>query len=85
MVFPKVHLERIVVDVVLLFPASSLPAVANVAALVLVSAMSVKLIVAVEALSAEATFRMSLEATLIYCSRVIVAKLLVLSQIGLRE
>ena len=85
MVLLEMHLKGVVVDKILLFSAPPFSAIANVAALVLVSAMSVKLIVAIEALSTEATFRMSLEATLIYCSRVIVAKLLVLSQIGLRE
>jgi hypothetical protein len=77
MVFSEVHLERIVVDVVLLFPASPFAAVANVAALVLVSAMRVELIVAVETLVTEATFWMSLESALIYCSRIVVAKFLV--------
>jgi hypothetical protein len=84
-VFPEVHLEGIVVDKVLLFSASPFSTIANVAALVLVSAMSVELIVTVETLSAEPTFWVSLEATLIYCSGVIVAELLMLSQIGLCE
>jgi hypothetical protein len=78
-VFPEVHLEGIVVDKVLLFSASPFSTIANVAALVLVSAMSVELIVTVKTLSAEPTFWVSLEATLIYCSGVIVAELLVFS------
>ena len=68
------HLKGVVVDKILLFSAPPFSAIANVAALVLVSAMSVKLIVAIEALSAEATFRMSLEATLVDSSRIIIPK-----------
>jgi hypothetical protein len=49
-----------------------------VAALVLISAMGVKLVVTVEALSTEATLRVSLESTLIYGPGIIVAELLVL-------
>jgi hypothetical protein len=80
-VFAKVHFERVVVDVVLLLPAA-LPSVANVAALVLVSTVSVQLVVSVEALPTEATFRVSSKTTLVFCARVVVAKLLVLLQIG---
>ena len=42
----------------------------------LVPTMGVKLIISVKTLSAEATFGMTLESTLIYCSWIIVAELL---------
>lgn len=79
-VFPEVLLERIVVDIVLLLPAS-FSSVTDVAALMLVATMRVELIVSVEALSAESAFRVSLETTLINCAGVVVAKLLVFLEV----
>lgn len=55
------------------------------ASLVLVSAMCVKFVIAVEALSTEAAFGMTFEPTLIHRSRVIVAKFLMLLQLRDRE
>jgi hypothetical protein len=80
-VFPEVYLERIIIDIILLLPATSFLPIADVAALVLVSAVSVQLIVSVKALSAETTLGMSLEATLVDCARVVVAKFLVFFQV----
>jgi hypothetical protein len=84
-VFPKVHLKGIVVDVVLLLPAPIVSSIADVTALVLVPTMRVKLVVSVKSLATEATFRVSLEAALIDRSGVIVAKLLMLPQLGIGE
>lgn len=84
-VFAEVHLERVVVDVVLLLAAAALSPVADVTPLVLVSAVGVELVVSVEALSAETTLGMSLEPALVNGARVVVAKLLVLPQICRRE
>lgn len=55
------------------------------ASLVLVSAMCIEFVVAVEALSTEAAFGMTFEPTLIHRSRVIVAKFLMLLQFWDRE
>lgn len=74
-VLAKVDFERVIVDVILLLPAT-LPSVANMAALVLVSAMSVQLVVPIKALATKATFRMSPEAALIHGTWVVVAELL---------
>ena len=80
-VFSKVHLKRIVVDIVLLLPAPTVLTIADVAAFVFVPTMRVELVVPVEALATEATFRMSLESALIDRARVIVAELLMFAQI----
>lgn len=79
-VFSEVLLERIVIDKVLLLPAS-FSSVADVATLMLVATMRVELIVSVEALAAESTFRVSLETALINCARIVVAKFLVLLEV----
>jgi hypothetical protein len=78
-VFPEVPLKGIVVDVILLLPASTVLAIADVAAFVFVSAMRVKLVVSIETLATEATFRVSLESALVDRAGVIVAELLVLA------
>jgi len=78
MVFPKVHLERIIVDKILLLPATSFPTIADVAAFVLVPTMSVQLVIPVKTLSTKAALGMSLEAALVDRAGVIVAKFLVL-------
>ena len=79
-----VFLKRIVVDIILLLSAA-FSAVTDMATLVLVPAMCVKLVVSVEALTTEAALRMTLETTLIDSARVVVAELLVLSQLSKRE
>jgi hypothetical protein len=84
-VFAKVHLKGIVIDVVLLLPASAVLAIADVTAFVLVSTMRVKLVVSIETLATEATFRVSLESALVDRAGVIVAELLVLAQLGIGE
>ena len=55
------------------------------ATLVLVPAMCVQLVVSIEALPTEAALRVTLEATLIDSARVVVAELLVLSELSKRE
>ena len=69
-------LKRVIVNVVLLLP-SAISSVTKVTSLMLVPAVGVKFIISVETLSAEATFRMTLEPTLIDRSWIIVAELLV--------
>jgi hypothetical protein len=81
MVFFEVDFEGIVVDKVLLL-ASAITPIADMAAFVLVSTVCVQLVVSVEALSTEATFRVSLEAALVDRTRVVVTELLVLPQFG---
>lgn len=80
-ILPEMLFQRIVIDIVLLLPAP-FSAIADVAALVLVATMRVQLIVSVEALTTESTFRMSLKAALVDRTRVIVAKFLVLLEVG---
>jgi hypothetical protein len=65
--------------------SASLATIADVASLVLVSAMRVELVVAIEARPAEPTLRVSLEPALVDCSRVIITKLLMLLKIGRRK
>lgn len=79
MILAKMNLQGVIVDVVLLLPAT-FSAIANVTALVFVSAVCIQLIVSVEALTAEAAFRVALETTLVYGAGIVVAKLLMLSE-----
>ena len=74
MLFAKVDLERIIIDVVLLLP-SLLPPVADVTTLVLVAAVHIELVIPVEPLLAEPTVWMALEPALVDRSGVIVTKL----------
>lgn len=83
-VFLKVLLKRVVVDIILLLSAA-FSAVTDMATLVFIPAMCVKLVVSVEALTTEAALRMTLETTLVDSPRIVVAELLVLSQLSKRE
>jgi hypothetical protein len=78
-VFAEVYLESIVVNKVLLLSPFISP-VTYVTSLMLVSAMGIQLIVAIEALSTKATFWVSLETTLVDSSGVVVTKFLVFTQ-----
>jgi len=71
MILLEVALKSVVVNVVLLL-AVGRASVTDVAAFMFITAVSVQLIIAVESLTAEATFGMSLETTLIYGSRLII-------------
>ena len=84
MVFSEVKFQRIIVYIILLL-ASKIPPIANMALFVLISAMSIQLIIAIESLPAEATLRMALETTLVHGSRVVVAKLFMLPKFGSSE
>jgi hypothetical protein len=53
--------------------------------LVLLPAMGIKLVIAVESLSTKATLWMTLETTLIYSSRVVISELLMLAELLLCE
>jgi hypothetical protein len=77
-VFSEVDLERIIVDVILLLPTAAVSAIADVATFVLVPAMGVELVIAIETLTTEAALRVSLETALIDGTRIVVAKFLVL-------
>jgi hypothetical protein len=81
MVFPEVYFYGIIVDKVLLATPLGL-AVTDMTPFVLVSAMCEKLVVAIKALSTKAAFRMSSETALVNRARIVVSKLLVLSQLG---
>jgi hypothetical protein len=47
--------------------------------------MRVQFVIAVESLTAKSTFRMALEARLIYGARIVIAKFLMFPQLVLRE
>lgn len=83
-VLAKVLLQRVVVDEVLVIPALAQP-VADVAPLMLVPAVRVQLVVAVEPRLAEPALRMPLEPALVFCAGRVVALALVLAQLVLRE
>ncbi len=83
-IFSKVNFERVVVDIVLLLPAG-VPSIADMAALVPVSAVRIQLIVTIEALLAKSALRMPSETALVHCAGVVVPKLLMLSQLGVGE
>lgn len=84
MVFAEVKFQRVVVHIVLLLP-SIIPSIADMALFMLISAMGVQLIIAVESLPAETTLRMALETALVHGSRVVVAEFFVLAKFGYRE
>lgn len=81
MIFSKVLLEGIVVDIVLLLSPGVHP-IADVTSLVPVPAMCIELVIAVEALSAKPTLRMAFKSTLVNRSRVVVAELLMFVQLS---
>jgi hypothetical protein len=76
-VLVEMSLQSIIIEIILRVLASG-PSIAKMAALVLVATMCVQFIIAIESFSTEATFRMTVESTLIDCSRIVVAKLLML-------
>lgn len=82
--FREMNGKCIVVDVVLLCCLWA-TSVADMAALVLIAAVRVQLVRGVEALSAEPTLGMALEAGLVLRARLVVARPLVLAQINGRE
>ena len=79
-IFVEVVLKRGVVDIVLLL-AVGRTAVTDVAPFVLITAVGVQLVVAVEALTAETTLGVSPETTLIDRSRLVIAGLFVFTQL----
>ena len=83
-VFPEVNLQGFVVHIILLLP-SMIPSVANMALFLLISAMCVQFVIAIESLPAEATLRVALETALIHGSRVVVAKFFMLAKFGYSE
>jgi hypothetical protein len=79
MVIPEVLLERVIIDVILLLPAS-VSSVTYVASFMLISTMRVELIITVEPPSTKPTLRMTPETTLVNCAWVIITELLVIAQ-----
>ena len=80
MIFAEMLLEGIVVDKVLLVTA--LPSsIADVTTFVLVSAMCVQLIIAIEPHATEATFRVAFESALVNCARMVIPESFVFPQI----
>lgn len=84
MVFSEMLFQAVIIDVVLLLPPTISP-ITEVASLMLVSAVNVELIVAIEPLSTKAAFRMTFETALVDSPRIIIAKLFVLFQLGYCE
>lgn len=84
MIFVEMPLQRVVVLVVLRILAAG-PSIAQMASLVLLSAVRVELVVAIESPPTEAALRMALEPALIDRAGVIVTELLVFPQLILRE
>lgn len=83
-IFAEVKLQIIIVLKVGWFVTLT-AAIADVASFMLFSAVCIKLIVAVESFSTEATFGMTFEAALIYSTRVVIAEFLMLSKLRIRE
>lgn len=81
MVLFEVLLQCIIIEEILL-RLSPIPPIADMAALVLVPAVCVELVVAVEAQAAEAAFGVAFEAALVDGAGVIVAEFLVFSEFG---
>lgn len=77
-VLAEMSLQSIVIEVVL-WVLTACPSIAKMASLMLISTMSIQLIFAVEPLATKAALRMALEATLVHCARIVVAKLLMTS------
>jgi len=83
-IFAEVKLQLIIISIVNGF-AALVAVIADITSFMLFSAMSIKLIVAIESFSTEATFGMTFETALIYGTRVIVAELLMLSKLRICE
>jgi hypothetical protein len=81
-ILPIVQFQAIIVYIVLRLPSSS---IADKASFVFLSAVDVQLVIAIEPLSTEATFRMTFETALVYCSRVIISFPHMFSQLLVRE
>ena len=80
-ILAEMHFKRVVVYIVLLLSAP-FAAIADVASFMLVSAMRVKLVVAVEACSTESAFWVPLESALVDCTGIVITEFLVLLQVG---
>ena len=79
-VFSKMSFQRIIVYIILLFPPV-VPSIADMALFMLVSAVGVQFVGAVEPLSTETTLGVSFEATLVNSTRVIITEFLVFSKL----
>ena len=67
--------KGIIIDIILLLSVGR-TAVADMASFVFVSAVCIELVIAIESLATETTFRMSLKAALVNCTRLIISVLL---------
>lgn len=79
MIFVEVILQCVIVNIVLLLTMGG-ASVTDVATFVFITAMSVQLVVAVEPLTTKSTLGVSPEATLVYSSRLVIARPFVLTQ-----
>lgn len=75
----EVVLQCVVVNVVLLLTVGG-ASVTDVAPFMFIAAVGVQLIVTIEPLTTETTFGVSLEATLVYSSRLVISGPFVLTQ-----
>lgn len=75
MVSSKMLFQGIVVLIVLLL-SSFVPPITNVTSFMFISTMCVELVITIEPLHTKSTLGMPLESTLIYGTRIVVAKLL---------
>lgn len=80
MVSLEVLLESIIVDIVLVLAIARL-SVTDVTSLVLVSAVGIQLVIPVEALVTEFTFRVAFKSTLVNSAGCIISKLFVLAKL----
>jgi len=71
-IFLKMVFKSIIIDIILLLPVGR-ATITDVTSLVLISAMSIKLVISIESLTAKTTLRMSLETTLVDCTRLIIS------------
>lgn len=80
MVFLEVLLKSIVIDIVLVLAIARL-SVTDVTSLMLVSAVSIQLVITVEALVTEFTFRVAFETTLVNSTGRIISEFFVLAKL----
>jgi hypothetical protein len=73
MIDSKVLFQRVVVNVILRLAASA-PSIADMTTLVLVSAMSIQLVIAIKPYVTESAFRVALEPTLVDGARSVVSE-----------
>lgn len=84
MILAEMLLECIVIDEIS-WIVTTISSVAHVAAFMSISAMCEQLVVSIKSAITETAFRMALEPALVYCTRIIIAILLVLPKLWRRK